>query len=227
MAIISEREIAFNLTHLTKPVTEEFLLSLEGFLKFETILTNVDLPRFPPLTNGLDSYKMVFDWLRKMGVRKILGIRVKDDGEIPISDEVIEDALDSFGLERWDWKKLDLCSETIFRVAPDVREVFLYCSGNDAVLRSWSCYDGLAKLGKVSASPDPIFPRLSLITDIQSLSWRRSTLQFGRYSLRITDCTSTEVRLIIKGIGVRAENNRIRGAFQRALGKAHAPRCDP
>lgn len=134
----------------TKPITEELLSDLRGHANFEKMLKSVRLPRYRPLPNGLNSYKILFDWLRKKDVRKILEIRVEDSGDIPVSDELIEDALQGFGLEIWDWKKKDLCSETIFRVAPDVREVFLYSSGNGAILRGWSCKDGLAKLRNVS-----------------------------------------------------------------------------
>jgi hypothetical protein len=42
-----------------------------------------------------------------------------------------------------------MCSATIKRAAPNVRHVSLYASGNNAVLRSWSCKEGLAELKKV------------------------------------------------------------------------------
>ncbi|OJJ42106.1 hypothetical protein ASPZODRAFT_33681, partial [Penicilliopsis zonata CBS 506.65] len=43
-------------------------------------------------------------------------------------------------------RKFDICSDTIFRAAPGVREVYLYSHGNTAVLRGWAAKDGLAKL---------------------------------------------------------------------------------
>lgn len=98
---------------------------------------------------GLDDFKIIFDWLWKNGVRRILEVVVDDDRDIPHSDEIIEKALQKFHVEVWRWKKFDLCSETIFKAAPDVRKISLYSNGNNAVLRSWSCKDGLAKLKKV------------------------------------------------------------------------------
>ena len=98
---------------------------------------------------GLDHFKIIFDWLWDNGVRRILKVRVHDDGDTSHSDEIIENTLNRFQVEVWDWKKFDLCSETIFKAAPDVREISLYSSGNNAILRSWSCEDGLAKLKKV------------------------------------------------------------------------------
>jgi hypothetical protein len=150
-------------------------------MKFETILKYVNLPK--PAANGagtslstppskskvgsheheqpqlvrksLNIFKIVFDWLRSNGVRTILEVRVQDDEDISHSDEVIENALVGFGVELWDWKRFDICSETIFHAAPGAREVFLYSSGNNAVLRSWSCKHGLVKLKNVRFSSGP------------------------------------------------------------------------
>jgi len=89
----------------------------------------------------------LFKWLRKeRNVKTILQVIV-DDLQAPAhSDEAIEAALEGMGVERWEWRKLDLCSEVICTVAPQSREVHLYWSGNNAVLRGWSEPDGLAKL---------------------------------------------------------------------------------
>jgi len=73
-----------------------------------------------------------------------------DDVDTPYNDTVIETALKGFGVEVFDWMKLDICSETIFDASPEVQEIVLYSSGNRAVLRSWSGEDGLIQLRKVS-----------------------------------------------------------------------------
>jgi hypothetical protein len=103
---------------------------------------------------GLTDSKIVFNWLAKNGVKKIIRAIVLDDGDVAHSDEAIEECLTPFKIEVWDWKKPDICSETIYKAAPDVRVVHLYCTGNNAVLRSWSGDEGLAKLKKVSLSAE-------------------------------------------------------------------------
>jgi len=96
---------------------------------------------------GLTDANIVFQWLWDNGVRRIFKVIVIDDGEIPHSDQAIEDALKPFKIEIWDWKKIDICSETIVRAAEDcARIVYLYSSGNNAVLRGWSSESGLVKL---------------------------------------------------------------------------------
>ena len=73
-----------------------------------------------------------------------------DDNKDPShSDQIIEESLKGFDVEVLDWFKFDLCSETILEAAPDVKEVHLYSSGNNAVLQAWSGCDGLKKLTKV------------------------------------------------------------------------------
>jgi len=99
---------------------------------------------------------MVFSWLRRMGVRRILRVTVDDDQDPPHSDTIIEDALKSFDIEIWDWKRFDLCIDTILNASPGVREVSLYSTGNLAVLRDWSSEDGLGKLRDVSLASHPL-----------------------------------------------------------------------
>jgi len=97
----------------------------------------------------LDPYRGIFKWLREQGVQRIFKITVEDMGSNPHSDEGIQDALSDFGVEIWDWRKLDICSETILKAAPMVQKLNLYSSGNNAVFRSWACKHGLARLEKV------------------------------------------------------------------------------
>jgi hypothetical protein len=99
---------------------------------------------------GRIDYCWVFKWLKLQGVKKILRLSVEDHRDMPHSDESIEWCLKTFGVEIWDWKKLDICCTTIATAAPEVRDLTLYCSGNNAVLRSWISPGGIAELQQVS-----------------------------------------------------------------------------
>jgi hypothetical protein len=147
-------------------------------LSFETILAYVKLPKVPLETQnlkqaiakravkekgnlpgtGLSVYGDVFHWLYQNGVRQIIEVTVDDLIATPHSDEIIE-TLSRFNIEILNWQKLDLCSETIVKAAPSVEELFLYSSGNNAVLRSWSCKHGLRELKKVGDQKSPIYLR--------------------------------------------------------------------
>lgn len=106
--------------------------------------------------SGLNDADIIFQWLWENNVRRIFRVVVIDDGDPPHSNQVIEKALVRFQIEVWDWKKIDMDSETIYRAAKDARIVYLYTSGNSAVLRGWACEAGLVKLEKVC----PSCPRL-------------------------------------------------------------------
>ena len=82
--------------------------------------------------------KILFEFLRKKKVRRIVRLIVADRDKIAHSDEAVEIALRGFEVEIWDWQKFDICTETIASAAPDVEEIHLYWSGNNAVLRGWS-----------------------------------------------------------------------------------------
>ena len=76
-----------------------------------------------------------------------------EDHEVePHCDEAIEMALDGLEVEILNWKKPDLCSDVLGNAVNGVKELYLYSSGNNDVLRSWSAGDGLAKLPKVSTA---------------------------------------------------------------------------
>ena len=92
----------------------------------------------------------VFNGLREKKVNTILKVIVDDLVEPSHSDEAIEKALEKMGVEIWDWKKIDLCTEVIQKAAPNVREVHLYWSGNNALLRGWSEEGGLKRLKELA-----------------------------------------------------------------------------
>lgn len=93
---------------------------------------------------------ILFTWLKETkSVKTILKVIVEDLEEPSHSDEAIETCLSGMGVEVWDWRKTDLCSEVIYRVSPDMRELHPYWTGRNAVLRGWSEAEGLKKLRKL------------------------------------------------------------------------------
>jgi hypothetical protein len=137
-------------------------------LEFEDILQYVAIPqvriegkpvvvkgnRPPPKPDakGRDDLKLIFNWLKDDKQKKVktcLKVIVDDLKEPAHHDEAIEECLDGVGVEIWDWRKMDISPEVIKKVAPDVREVHLYWSGNHTVLRGWSELDGLRQLKKL------------------------------------------------------------------------------
>jgi hypothetical protein len=105
---------------------------------------------------GLSHLVTVFNWLRENHVEKIVKVMVIDDADPSHSDASIEEALHDFGIEIWDWKKLDLSTDVIWRAttAPGdkdvsvVREISLYSTGNNAVLMGWASPQGLTNKKK-------------------------------------------------------------------------------
>lgn len=103
---------------------------------------------------GRSDLVTVFNWLRDNGVRQILKVIVVDDRDPCHANSSIEKALQGFEIEVWDWKKLDLSLDVIYKTTGVVREISLYCSGNNAVLTGWASAKGL--------SNKQFFPNVSL-----------------------------------------------------------------
>ena len=134
-----------------------------SFMEFGTVLQFVDIPKIkeetapntanltkvrrrPNKPDGLGRSDLI-DVLGSLGgVDTILKLTVDDLEQPAHSDVAIETALKGKAVEIWDWKKVDICSEVIRRAAPDVREVNLYWSGQNAVLRGWGEKEGLPQL---------------------------------------------------------------------------------
>ena len=139
-------------------------------LKFESFLQSVHVPKisFGKHVRSLGSantetvemdesesrhIERLFYWLRdKMKVKKIFYLSVDYDGEDSHSDTAIELAVETFGVEVWDWKKFDIGIDVILRACPDLEEINLYTTGNLSILRDWSSEDGLVRFRKVSLS---------------------------------------------------------------------------
>jgi hypothetical protein len=153
------------LANINHAVSESALKDLIKNLRFESILKYVQIPSYklsivPKGTNwsnhkrkeqqlvGKGDFPLIFNLLSGRGVKKIINVSVDDDGNSPHSDEAIE-SLHPFDVEEWDWRRVDLCSSVIYTAAKNARKIFLYSSGNKAVLRSWSAADGLSRFDKV------------------------------------------------------------------------------
>jgi len=146
-------------------VSEERINEGLGYLQFEDILQYVALPSIqlekkpvsskdkktakPPDGEGRSDMVFFFNFLRRKKVNRVIRVIVDDTIKPAHSDEAIEKALKGLKVEIWNWRKYDLCIETIVAAAPDATEVSLYWSGNNAVLRGWSEPGGLKQLGKL------------------------------------------------------------------------------
>jgi hypothetical protein len=58
---------------------------------------------------------------------------------------MIEKALQNLDVKYLDLNKVDLCSETIYKAAPNAKDLCLYSSGNNAVHRGWAQQGGLVR----------------------------------------------------------------------------------
>ncbi|KUJ16880.1 uncharacterized protein LY89DRAFT_669327 [Mollisia scopiformis] len=159
-----EKQIYFDLyEYASVTMSQERIESGLDHLKFEAMLQYVALPSMKlekrpvpklrkqprPDGKGRDDMVFLFDWLRNKAVDRVIRVIVDDTLDPAHSDEAIEKALWNLKVDIWDWKKIDICTETIITASPDVSEVCLYWSGNNAVLRGWSEAGGLPLLRKL------------------------------------------------------------------------------
>lgn len=98
-------------------------------------------------TRGRTDMLFFSSWLRNpKGVTRILTVIVDDLMEPSHSDEVVEQSLKDFEVEILDWRKVDMCPQTIYQIGSRIHTLHLYWSGRNSVLRGWSEPDGLARL---------------------------------------------------------------------------------
>ncbi|KPM35437.1 hypothetical protein AK830_g11140 [Neonectria ditissima] len=115
---------------------------------------------------GRDILVDVFNKLHQLGVRSILRLCVEDRDPPSHSDASIEKAIRGsesllqtaesrvnrpISVETWDWRKPDLSIDVIEYAAPTVEQINLYWSGNQAVLRAWSCLERIPRLYTTTA----------------------------------------------------------------------------
>ncbi|KAL4967299.1 uncharacterized protein BDV14DRAFT_207526 [Aspergillus stella-maris] len=126
-----------------------------GTLEFEDVLQYVHILQFKTPSDDRQSSRRqprgetierIFQNDRLKGVTTVLKIVVEDlDGQ-PHTDMAVEKSLRGKGVEIWDWRKVDMCPDVIQQAAPGVRNLHLYWSGRNVVLRGWSEESGLRRL---------------------------------------------------------------------------------
>jgi hypothetical protein len=165
---VPERNIEFDMSGEKRSINDEYLERLEAHeIKYETVLRYLHLPLvssrrkpssssqdpppgIPDQTGYSDAYASVFKWLKDKDVRKIFRVRVDDIGQKPHGDSIIQSALTGIEIDRLDWRKMDIGSDTIVKAAPAIKALNLYWSGSNAVLQGWACEEGLCQLVNVS-----------------------------------------------------------------------------
>ncbi|KAI1124133.1 hypothetical protein F5Y10DRAFT_280401 [Nemania abortiva] len=128
------RYVAFNKIELHSPPPRDTQLQIRK------------LALQPKPGRGRTDLTFFFNWLRNKQVDHILKVVVDDSPERPHSDKAIENCLKHFQVESLEWRKLDICPETLFNACRVVSHLHLWWSGNRAILRAWSEPEGLAKL---------------------------------------------------------------------------------
>jgi len=93
----------------------------------------------------------IFDFLRKKDVKFIKSIKVLDCFVHPHSNLKIKACLKGFDVTCLNWRKRDLSLNLVKEVAPEIKELHLYSSGNEDVLHFWA-QTGLSQLKSVRTS---------------------------------------------------------------------------
>ena len=124
-------------------------------LKLESTLRFVGLPKIDSDEKSPSPYRLIFNWLRDNGVRRIIELFVEDVGENPQSDQNIVGCLEGLKVETLNWQRTDMPGWVVHKTVCDsVKELHLYSSGNRAVLTGWSCKHQLPALPEVSRRDD-------------------------------------------------------------------------
>ncbi|KAL2871407.1 S8 family peptidase [Aspergillus lucknowensis] len=166
-ANVENIELYFDLSKGPRSISKESFEQSYGHIRFDQILRYVSFGRLElqkrpqPVPKsrfarvlsealstgqGRDDLTFFFGWLYRKNVRHILRVIVDDMEHPPHSDKALEECLKDFKIDFLDWRKLDLCPQTLSNACPAVQEVVLYWGGNRAVLRAWSEPQGLPNL---------------------------------------------------------------------------------
>ena len=180
------RELCFDLSRFNSNLyrVSDFVDSLihndenENLLLYEETLLYAEFPAldskvddretFRDNTYLIDEHEEVFDildWLRtKKEVQRIIELKVLDRMVNPHNEERIAAFVKDFGVERLNWRCLDL-SLSVFgpnvandktspndeiKVNDKIKELHLYSSGRRAAIDHWLGSDGIPTLTKVS-----------------------------------------------------------------------------
>ncbi|KAI1129180.1 hypothetical protein F5Y10DRAFT_238742 [Nemania abortiva] len=221
------KQIYFDLAGIAPKVTRTQMLNGLSHAAFEDILQYVAIPLVEITDNpakvkseqrvhkpdgmGRADLKHLFFWLRNdKKVKTILKIIVEDLQEPAHSDEAIESCLIGMGVDVWDWKKRDLSPDVLHRVAPNVRVVHLYWSGNNAILRAWSEPEGLRKLRNLT--------RVYLHTEEGLETGARTDKNIKEFKDRMNQDQTKEILI---------ENTKFRGGLIGPLPKSINTARDP
>lgn len=98
---------------------------------------------------GRHDLEHLFSWIKQKRVKYILKVVVDDLQEPPHSDAAIERCLEGLNIETLDWRKRDLCPETLYNACRSVRNLHLQWSGDRGILRTWGDEQGLLRLPKL------------------------------------------------------------------------------
>ncbi|KAK4642831.1 hypothetical protein QC761_401030 [Podospora bellae-mahoneyi] len=166
---IQDWNLYFDYSKAASPVTRKNFEQSFAHMRFDSVLRYVAFNKIELDSPGNNTSKLhakrlaqqprpgrgrvdlvfFFNWLREKSVKHILKVVVDDWPERPHSDKAIEDSLKHFEIESLEWRKSDICPETLFVACQHVRHLHLWWSGNRAVLRAWSEPDGLVRLEKL------------------------------------------------------------------------------
>ncbi|KAK4163264.1 hypothetical protein QBC43DRAFT_319804 [Cladorrhinum sp. PSN259] len=133
-------------------VFDQVLLAVEfRHVELNTAVNPRRQNKYVDMGAGRRDMETFFKWLRDKNVTNIIKVIVEDrKGSTAHSDQAIETALKEFDVEILDWRKVDIDPRTIWEATrgnrSNLRELHLWWSGNNALLRSWSELDGLPKL---------------------------------------------------------------------------------
>ncbi|KAL3965243.1 hypothetical protein ACCO45_002247 [Purpureocillium lilacinum] len=95
-----------------------------------------------------DALEAFFTWLKgRKGVTTILKLVVMENQDRPCSERVVRECLKGLDVRYLDWKRRDICVDTLL-VVPNIVELWLYSSGLNAVLCGWSDEHGLGRFTK-------------------------------------------------------------------------------
>jgi hypothetical protein len=158
---------------------KKYKLSASGaLLHVEKTLRHLALPdldkragKNPEMLNLITNHtevKDLTDWLKeKYHVDQIYSLSVPDREREPHDEDTIARICDDFKVVKMDWRRLDMSARTL-RHSPyeadkeytqdSLKCLYLYTSGNAAVLNEWFGEHGLSKLPHVLA----LLPALGL-----------------------------------------------------------------
>lgn len=124
-------------------------------IKFEPTLRYVQFPNLDlvaPISESplyyppRDEVPTVLAWLRMKGVTEIVELKVDDSLTHPHTEEMIEESIRNFKIQKLDWQRLDIAIKSIKDYAPNLQSLHLYGSGNWGVIEHWTGSEGVVGL---------------------------------------------------------------------------------